>query len=371
MSRLRIAIAGGALGGRFAAALLLRAGHAVTVFERSAGGLAGKGAGLVAQREVFRILRLLGCEHVAQIGILASERITFDRNGDIADVQATPQTQISWDRLYQAVREAVPDASYHGGRRIVAVEGDAAEARVFFDDGSALSADLVIGADGVGSIVRSFVAPEDHLPRYAGYAAWRGLVPERQIPRQASEALFGRFAFYHLPRSHILGYLVPGPNGETGPGERRYNWVWYRPIPTDELADVLTDREGRQHPFSLAPGQLPAHRRRRLVEDALRLLPPPFAAAVAAEEHPFLQPIFDYEAPRMVRSRTLILGDAAFVVRPHTAMGVSKAAGDAMALADALASMKLEAALASFEAERLSSGRAIAAYGQRLGASLG
>ena len=371
MSNLRVAIVGGSLGGLFAASLLTRAGHHVDVFERSTGGLAGKGAGLVAQRELFRILRLLGCEHVARIGVLARERITFDRNGNIASVQATPQIQISWDRLYQAVRDAVPSAHYHLGRRIVLVEDLGGEVRLLFDDGSAVSADLAIGADGIGSLVRRFVAPDHDAATYAGYVAWRGLVPEAVMPAKAAEALFERFSFYFPPRSQMLGYLVAGPNGGTELGERRYNWVWYRPIPAVELAEALVDREGNTHPFSLPPGQLPDKARRRLIEDALRLLPPPFAAAVVAEEKPFLQPIFDYEAPRMVRSRVVILGDAAFVVRPHTAMGVSKAAGDAMALADKLAAMPIDAALAGFEAERLSSGRAIAAYGQRLGASLG
>jgi 2-polyprenyl-6-methoxyphenol hydroxylase-like FAD-dependent oxidoreductase len=56
--------------------------------------------------------------------------------------------------------------------------------------------------------------------------------------------------------------------------------------------------------------------------------PPPFAAAVAAEQRPFPQAIFDYEAPRTTNGRLALLGDAAFVVRPHTAMGVAKAAGD-------------------------------------------
>jgi len=53
MHSLKIAIAGGSLGGLFAAALLHAAGHEVTVFERSKHGLEGRGAGLVSQREIF------------------------------------------------------------------------------------------------------------------------------------------------------------------------------------------------------------------------------------------------------------------------------------------------------------------------------
>lgn len=138
--------------------------------------------------------------------------------------------------------------------------------------------------------------------------------------------LLDRFAFYMMPGSHILGDTVTRPNAETETGARRHNWVWYRRVSEGEVGKVLTDAEGRVHPHSLAPGQLlPYSRRQALVEDAARLLPPPFAAAVAAERQPFVQAIFDYEAPRMAHGRLALLGDAAFVVRPHTAMGVAKA----------------------------------------------
>ncbi|HAU75348.1 MAG TPA: 2-polyprenyl-6-methoxyphenol hydroxylase, partial [Agrobacterium sp.] len=80
------------------------------------------------------------------------------------------------------------------------------------------------------------------------------------------------------------------------------------------------------------------------------------------------QGIFDYEAEHMVSQRIALVGDAAFVVRPHTAMGVSKAAGDAMALRDALRQTDdLPAALARYQNIRLPVGKAIAAYGRRLG----
>jgi 2-polyprenyl-6-methoxyphenol hydroxylase-like FAD-dependent oxidoreductase len=116
---------------------------------------------------------------------------------------------------------------------------------------------------------------------------------------------------------------------------------------------------------------LPDGRCQALIEDAARLLPPPFAAAVAAERQPFVQAIFDYEAPRMTSGRLALLGDAAFVVRPHTAMGVAKAAGDAMALRSCLARLPYGDALQAYQRERLPIGAEIAAYGRQLGASLG
>ncbi len=98
------------------------------------------------------------------------------------------------------------------------------------------------------------------------------------------------------------------------------------------LARALTDASGHILQYSLPAGAMPDAARDDLVRVAEETLPPQFAAAVSAERSPFIQAIFDYAAPMMVTKRVALLGDAAFVVRPHTAMGVSKAAGDALAL---------------------------------------
>ena len=368
---MRIRIVGGSLGGLFVAALLRMDGHEVRIYERSTSGLAGRGAGLVGQRDIFAILRAVGCERVAQVGVVARERITFDRGGNIAHRQATPQMQISWDHLYRAFRALVADSDYVLGRAVRSVGQTDEFARLDFEDGGEEIADLVIGADGVGSVIRQAVTGGPSPSIYAGYVAWRGLLPESTLPAASAAQLLDRFAFYTMPGSHILGYTVTGPNAETERGARRYNWVWYRRVSEEELGNVLTDAEGHVHPYSLAPGQLPDSRREALVEDGARLLPPPFAAAVAAERQPFVQAIFDYEAPRMTHGRLALLGDAAFVVRPHTAMGVAKAAGDAMALRSCLARLPFAEALQAYDRERLPIGAEIAAYGRRLGESLG
>ena len=363
---LRIRIVGGSLGGLFAAVLLRAQGHEVRIYERSATGLAGCGAGLVAQQGLFAILRAIGCEHVAHVGVVAHEHITFARDGTIAQRQATPQMQISWDNLFRTVRGRLPDEDYVTGRSVVSVSPEGSTVALALDDGTRDSADLVIGADGVGSLIREALVGGPASSRYAGYVAWRGLVPEDDVPADAAAQLFDRFCFNMMPDSHVLGYTVTGPNSETQRGQRRYNWVWYRRTPGEDLGKALTDANGHAHEFSLAPGQVSASRRQALVDDAVVLLPPPFATAVAAEQRPFIQAIFDYETPRMANGRLALPGDAAFVVRPHTAMGVAKAAGDAMALSSALSKLPLEEALKAYERERLPAGAEIAAYGRRL-----
>src|SRR5271163_5163374 len=117
---MRVAISGGSVGGLFAACLLRQAGHDVDVFERSRQGLEGRGAGLVAQEEVFVLLRAIGREDVADVGVVAFERITLDRSGRVIDRDPRPQMQISWDHLYLAVRSLVGDDAYHVGKAVVA-----------------------------------------------------------------------------------------------------------------------------------------------------------------------------------------------------------------------------------------------------------
>ena len=100
------------------------------------------------------------------------------------------------------------------------------------------------------------------------------------------------------------------------------------------------------------------------------LLASQFGEVVRLTEKPLFQPIYDLEMPRMAFGRIALLGDAAFVGRPHVGMGVTKAAGDAVALADALLATDhdVEQALKSFETARLPVGAAVIARARHLGA---
>ena len=367
---LDIGIVGGSIGGLFAAALLHRSGHRVTVFERSREGLARRGAGLVAQQELFDLLHLVGREDDGRIGVVAHERITLGRAGQVLSRDRSPQTQLSWDHLYSTFRQLLPAENYRLGHAVAGVHTDGVDATIELLDGHREAFDLVVGADGLGSVTRQAVAPGQTANDYVGYSTWRGLIPEAALPPRSAEVLLGRFAFFTGPSSHMLGYLVPGADGETEPGRRRYNWVWYRSLRPSALAELMAACGRPESSLSLAPGDLTAELRESLATAAAEELPEQFAAAVAAEPRPFLQAIVDYLPPRIAHGRVALLGDAAVMVRPHTAMGAAKAAGDAIALAGLLGTFPVQDALARYGEERLAVGRAIAAYGQRLGASL-
>jgi 2-polyprenyl-6-methoxyphenol hydroxylase-like FAD-dependent oxidoreductase len=208
------------------------------------------------------------------------------------------------------------------------------------------------------------------VPSYVGYIAWRGLVDEASLSPATRDALCDHFAFSLPEGEQMLGYPVAGRGEAMSPGHRRFNFVWYRPAAAAALQELLTDIDGVSHPLSIPPHKIRPEVTSALREDARRLLAPQFAEVVERTEQPFIQVIQDLATPRMVLGRrTVILGDAAFVARPHVGMGVTKAAADAQALANALAgSDDLGSALARFESERLPYGAAVIRRARELGA---
>jgi 2-polyprenyl-6-methoxyphenol hydroxylase-like FAD-dependent oxidoreductase len=103
---------------------------------------------------------------------------------------------------------------------------------------------------------------------------------------------------------------------------------------------------------------------------AEQLLAPQCRALVRLIDEPLLQPIYDLASPRLAFGRIALIGDAAFVARPHVAAGVSKAADDAAALAVALDANDVEAALRRYEVERLPENNRIIERARHLGAYL-
>ncbi|MDE1156639.1 MAG: hypothetical protein PW735_13040 [Acidobacteriaceae bacterium] len=366
----KVIIVGGSVGGLFAGVLLKRAGWQIEIHERSRSGLSGKGAGLVPQHEVASVLREIGREDVLRTAVVATERIFLDRDGEVLGMLQTPQAQMSWDLLFQAWMDEISPKEYHLNHGVRSIDSTLQQATVHFEDGSSQSADLVLGADGISSSVREFVAPETH-PHFAGYAAFRGLVPEQQLAPKSAEVVSDRFTFFEEQGLQYLGYTVAGQNGSIVHGERRYNWVWYRRLSEESYSHTLGQRNSEKHLYSIARGMLPEEAKSELYAAARAQLPSVLSEIITQDPLPFLQGIFDYETPVMYRARVSLLGDAAFVVRPHTAMGVAKAAADALELRNALTQeTSIENALQRYNLHRMEAGKAIAQYGRRLGQSL-
>jgi 2-polyprenyl-6-methoxyphenol hydroxylase-like FAD-dependent oxidoreductase len=364
----RALVIGGSMSGLLAALALARRGWQVEIFERVAEPLAGRGAGIVAQPELKAVLRTLGLEADRDLGIEVPDRVMFARNGQITHRVPLAQTMTAWDRVFFLLKSAFPDARYHRGRELSRIEQSGAVV-AHFADGTSAQGDVLIGADGIRSTVRQHYLP-DLVPLYAGYTAWRGLVNEADFPPALHRELYGVFGFCLPESEQMLGYPVAGADNDLTPGRRRYNFVWYRPASEeDELPRLLTDETGRTHALSIPPPLIARAVIAEMRDASARVLAPQFSDMVALCPQPFLQPIYDLEVPRMAFGRVVVLGDAAFVARPHIGAGVAKAADDVVALVDALDETgDIEAALARFEAQRLPVGQRIIERTRALGA---
>jgi 2-polyprenyl-6-methoxyphenol hydroxylase-like FAD-dependent oxidoreductase len=366
----RALVIGGSMSGLFAGHLLRKAGWDVDVFERVEGELSGRGAGIVAQPELIAALRNLALVP-DDLGVQVERRRVFDSAGRLIIEGECPQIMTAWERVYRFLRDAFPPERYHRGKILQGFEQTDATVTATFSGGSRVVADLLVGADGIRSTVRQFCQP-DSVPRYAGYVAWRALIAEDAFSPQTHRDLFPYMAFCLPPGEQMLGYPVAGPNDDLRPGHRRYNMVWYRPADeATELARLLTDDRGITHAISIPPNLIRKDCLDEMRASARRLLAPQFVEIVELATQPLLQPIYDLESPRMAFGRVALIGDAAFVARPHVGAGVTKAAEDARELVSSLAGAKhVPEALLRFEQSRLRTGRRIIQRARHLGAYL-
>jgi len=363
-------IIGGSLGGLFAAGLLRRAGWTTTVFERSTGALASRGAGLGTTRELVETMRRAGARLDVSMAVPMNGYVWLDAAGHAVHVQERLNASSTWSRVYLPLREAIPDADYRAGMNLERVEQRDKRVIARFVGGAVAEGDLLIAADGNLSTVRRQLMPAIE-PRYAGYVAWRGIMEEREVPPAIHRNYFDKIAFSFPDGEMSLAMPVPGHGDDTRPGHRRYYFIWYRPAGASALRDLCTDADGVHHGASIPPPLIRAEVIRAIKEDAAQRFAPDLATVIGRTAQPLLQAITDFESPRLVAGRVVLLGDAAFVARPHVAAGVTKAALDAACLADALNdAADIDAALARYERERLDFGRRIVAHGRRLGTLL-
>ncbi len=364
---LRIAVAGGSIGGLCAGLALRGAGFDVRVYERVSGPMETRGAGIVVQGELIHLLRTHGA------GVLPTTHCTVRRylspEGGEGEVQRAPQDFTSWEAIYRTLAVAFPSDRYHRGATLTDfVNGDGA-VQAHIDGHGLVEADVLVAADGAQSPTRRRFLP-DLRSTYAGYVAWRGTLDEADAQPDLVRFFDDAFTFCEARSAgHILVYFIPGDSANTAPGKRRLNWVWYVGVGEDDLPRILVDRDGRQHHASLPFGGTPDSAIRDLRDLARREVHPMLAALVAATPQPFLQTIVDVVPTRTVFGRVCLLGDAAFVVRPHTAGATAKAARDAATLARALkrAGRNVDAGLSGFEEMQIEFGRGLVDYGVALG----
>lgn len=366
----RVIIIGGSMAGLFAAIRLRSLGWQVDVFERADSALANRGAGIATHNELYSAVREAGIELRDEMGVHSNGRIMFDSNGREITRCEMSQLMTSWGLIYRFLRAQLPDTFYHQGKALTGLTQSTETVTAEFQDGTSVSGDWLIGADGTRSTTRSLLAPEI-VAEYCGYLGWRGLIDESLIDKQVHQQVAHRMAFSMAPGGHWLGYLVAGPDDKLTPGDRWYNWGWYRTANDEQLRDALTDAQGNYYPLGIPHTLIREDVVEKMREESRAYLAPQSQAIIAATAQPFIQGMYDFGVEKMRYGRSFLIGDAAFTARPHVGLGVSKAADDASKLAHALDQTDQASALAKWEDERLRFGKAALQWGRDLGSYIG
>lgn len=365
----KVVVVGGSLAGLNAALYLRDIGWDVEVFERSANDLQGRGAGIVVQPATIWYFVESGQVDLPEISTVSHRLRYLNPDGSVRYEEQRTHRFTSWNALYANYRAALGDDRYHLDCAVVDFATDERGVTVVFADGIERRADLLVGADGPGSTLRARLLP-DVRPSYGGYVGWRGVLDDGDLPEKARTEFFDALVYHQMREGQILGYPIPASGERDGGGSQALNWIWYRNVAEgSELEKLLTDADGRQRTTSLPPGTVPRNTAAELREVAAACHPPVFAELVEATAEPFLQVISDLAVPRMAFDRVCLLGDSAFTLRPHAAVGTAKAAVDAWCLAQELArsGMDIPAALEEWQARQLDLGRRLLQRNQRMG----
>jgi 2-polyprenyl-6-methoxyphenol hydroxylase-like FAD-dependent oxidoreductase len=332
----RIALIGGGIGGLVAAIALRQREFEPVVFEQ-ANTLKEIGAGIQLTPNSTKILRVIGLEDaVRRQGFEPGFMLTRDMitgeilfrtqaKGVMAERFGAGWFQIHRADLLDILTAALAGADIRLNARCVAIEPVEDGAIVEMDGGQRERFDVVVGCDGIHSLVRAVLHGEQRV-RFTGNMCWRALIPVTALPEKHLEPVMN---YWMGRRGHVVAYFVRGG--------ALVNLVAV--IETDSWVEESWSVEGRREDLLSAFPK--AHRDLRTLLERV--------------ERCFKWGLFDRDPlPRWGRGRVTLLGDAAHPMLPFLSQGAASAIEDGYVLARELARAPLDpsAALASYEAER-------------------
>ena len=328
-------IIGGSMAGLFAATALLKKGWDISIHEKVPVPLSGRGAGIATYDELANLV-FKATNNNNVLGTTAKSRVSLDINGNIINSYDYPQVYTSWQYLFSILREQISDDDYFMGDDCIKIEQNEKKAIAFFDNGKKKETDLIIVANGIKSELRTYVDNKAY-PQYAGYVGWRGVVNEEEISKKSLETLSNYFIVVLPYNQQIASYPIAGEGKNPFKiGQRRINWIWYKPAPQNSLQEILLGKSGQQFEDGIPPNEIREEIVNDLFKEAEEKLPPQLVELVKITKQPLIQPIFDLQSIKMKNGRVVTIGDAAFTARPHVGMGVTKAAMDAFTLSEYL-----------------------------------
>lgn len=332
-----ILVVGGGIGGLTLALELRRRGIGCRVFE-AAPEIRPVGVGVNLLPHSTRILAELGLEPALARAAVATQRSQFyNRFGQLiyeeplgrAAGLGWPQLSIHRADLQRALLEAAGPVEL--GRKCIGVEQDEAGVTLAFEDGARERGAAAVGCDGIHSVLRRQLHPDEGGPRYSGVNMWRGVTRRAPLLGGATMVRAGWLA---------TGKMVIYPIRDHGDGTQLVNWVFE--IETPEHQHWDWNRPARIEDFL-------AH----VADWRFDWLDVP--QMLAAADFVLEYPMVDKDPlGRWSFGRVTLLGDAAHPMVPRGSNGAGQAILDAHALAAALGrGHDPAAALAAYEAERL------------------
>ena len=359
-------IIGGSMAGLFAATALSKKGWDISVHEKVPVPLSGRGAGIATYDELADIV-YKATNNNNVLGTTAKSRVSLDINGNIINSYDYPQVYTSWQYLFSILREQISNDNYFMGDDCIKIEQNEDKAIAFFDNGKKKETDLIIVANGIKSELRTYVDNKAY-PQYAGYVGWRGVVNEEEISKKSLETLSNYFIVVLPYNQQIASYPIAGEGKNPFKiGERRINWIWYKPVPQNSLQEILLGKSGQQFEDGIPPNEIREEIVNDLFKEAEEKLPPQLVELVKITKQPLIQPIFDLQSIKMKNGRVVTIGDAAFTARPHVGMGVTKAAMDAFTLSEYLEDSSNLDDLDKWEHSRLKESQFIVNRSRKLG----
>ena len=359
-------IIGGSMAGLFAATALSKKGWDISVHEKVPVPLSGRGAGIATYDELADLV-FKATNNNNVLGTTAKSRVSLDINGKIINSYDYPQVYTSWQYLFSILREQISNDDYFMGDDCIKIEQNEDKAIAFFENGKKKETDLIIVANGIKSELRTYVDNKAY-PQYAGYVGWRGVVNEEEISKNSLETLSNYFIVVLPYNQQIASYPIAGEGKNPFKiGERRINWIWYKPVPQKKLKEILLGKSGQQFEDGIPPNEIREEIVIDLFKEAEEKLPPQLVELVKITKQPLIQPIFDLQSMKMKNGRVVTIGDAAFTARPHVGMGVTKAAMDAFTLSEYLEDSSNLDDLDKWEHSRLKESQFIVNRSRKLG----
>lgn len=360
----KVAIVGASIAGSICAIILARLGFDITVFEKSKGNeaIVDRGAGIWLPAELIKILmdQDILAKDFPSLSIHERPIYIYDAKHSqerLLTSHPIMSNAVNWMNLYEALKKQRPEKKVIYEALITGVK-EQGTVQLVVNEQQAFEFDFCIFADGIHSFGRRYLFPESQ-PTFTNSIIWRGTLD--RVDEETSKYLLGKAPFYVCERGHLLIYLIPSKNSTT---DYRINWLFYES--TESHALFKGDQVKASQ--NIIKGTMSAKYRQYLHQAAEEYFPAFAREIILTTDEPFTQAMHEMLIPSYIANAMCLMGDAGILLRPHTAVGATKAIFAALALGEQLKMhTDFQSALQAWNKDQYEFGKKQFQLGQQLG----